>query len=79
MSVKPASPTCSTCRHYWSHEKECRAHPPQVTIIIAPQPGNIATGGRPGMGPVPLAAFPSIGEPGKLGCSEHAPALAIAH
>lgn len=70
-------PTCSTCKHFW--EEACHESPPQVTVIIVPQPGNIASGGRPGMGPVPVAAFPPIAEPTKIGCSRHSPELDLSH
>lgn len=62
--------SCASCRHYDRKGQVCRRNPPQVSVVMAPMPGNIATGGRPGVGPVPVAAFPPINSPADEWCGE---------
>jgi len=71
MSHAPTTKTCKSCRFYNAPTSECRRNPPQVGIVMGMQPGTVATGGRPVPAPIPVAAFPNIGEPDKYWCGQH--------
>ena len=75
MTRTAPTTSCRTCKFF--SEEQCRRRAPQVTILMVPQPPTIASQGRPGMAPMPVAAFPPIGEPDHLWCGEHEPRLAV--
>ena len=61
-------PACSRCRHGYMDGGElvCRRNPPQVTIVLVPNPSSLSRGH--GLTPQILAGFPNV--TGDMACGE---------